>query len=190
MKKAVLFLFLLIGAYSLRAQSLTDKDVKFVQNTYQCGLYKVKLGELTAAKAKSDSVKVLGRRILVEHTKANEELKSLAVAKNISLPDYLSPEDQKHYDELVSTWGADFDQSFVQIMITDHKKAVDAFKNEDLEGSDTEVRSWASVNLPIIKHHLMLSQDLAVDLEKKKEKTRSENESRSRQGADKVGTLK
>jgi putative membrane protein len=191
MKKAVLFLFLVLATYALKAQSLTDKDVHFVQSSYQCGLYKVRLGELTAAKAKSDSVKVLGRQIVVEHTKANEQLKTIAVAKNITLPDLLTVEDQKQYDDLSAKSGADFDAAFVQQMITDHKKAVATFKDEDLEGSDTEIRTWASVTLPVIKHHLMLSEDLSVDLDKNKTKgSRPENDSRSRSGTDKTGTLK
>jgi putative membrane protein len=191
MKKAVLFLFLVLAVYLLKAQSLTDKDVRFVQNSYQCGLYKVRLGELTAAKAKSDSVKVLGRQILVEHTKANEQLKTMAVAKNITLPDLLTAEDQKHYDDLSAKSGADFDEAFVQQMIADHKKAVATFKDEDLEGSDTDIRTWAAVTLPVIKHHLMLSEDLSVDLDKNKTKgSRSDNDSRSRTGAEKTSTLK
>jgi putative membrane protein len=191
MKKTILYLFAILAAYSLRAQSLTSKDAVFAIDAYQCGLLKVRVGELTATKAKSDSVKVLGRQILVEHTKANEQLKTIAVAKNITLPDTLTSEGRKQYNDLSARSGADFDEAFVQLMITEHKKAIDNFKDEDIKGSDTDVRAWASMTLPIVKHHLMQAQDLSVDLDKNKDKAnRPGNNSRSRSGADKIGTLK
>lgn len=65
------------------------------------------------------------------------------------------------------------------------------FKDEDIDGSDTDVRTWASVTLPVIKHHLLLSEDLSVDLDKNKGKNnRPDHGSRSRTGAEKTSTLK
>ncbi|MGE3958815.1 MAG: DUF4142 domain-containing protein [Vicinamibacterales bacterium] len=46
----------------------------------------VELGKLATAKAQSQEVKQFAQRMVTDHGKANEELKSLAQRKNIALP--------------------------------------------------------------------------------------------------------
>lgn len=180
MKKAILCLFLLLGVYSLRAQGLSQKDIQFATDAYRCGMLNIRLAELTIGKAKSDSVRVLGRQIVIDHTKANEQMKSIAMTKTMAMPDSLSKAGQQHYDDLSKLTGSRFDSAYVQLVITEHKKAIDAFRTQEESGSDPEVRNWASMTLPVLKHHLMIAQDLAVDLDKSKtRKTKSINDKNS-----------
>lgn len=183
MGKISLCLAMVLATVCLTAQkSLSAKDAEFTRDAYRCGLFKIRLGGLTASKAKSDSVKVLARQMIVDHTRTNEQLKTIAAAKNITLSDSLSTEDQKHYNDLSTMSGTDFDKTYVQLMITDHKKAIERFKDEDDAGSDIDVRSWAAMALPVLKHHLMILQDLNVDLDKLPGGGKS--------GSDKPGTVK
>jgi putative membrane protein len=60
-------------------------DVKFVNMAARDGEAEVILGKLAAEKASSEDVKKFGQQMVDDHTKANEELKSIATSKNIDL---------------------------------------------------------------------------------------------------------
>ena len=167
MKKTVLLLCLLPTAYCLSGQSMKPKDAQFVTNASKASLFEIKLGELSIAKAFSDSVKILGRQIIVDHTKANDDLKTMAVSRNITLATELDAEAQMHWNELSAKSGADFDKTFVDMMISCHQKDISLFKEETNSGSDKEVKSWAAITLPVLEHHLLMSQDLSVDIRQK-----------------------
>jgi len=50
--------------------------------------------------------------------------------------------------------GAAFDRAYMQAMVNDHVKDVDAFKKEANAGHDPEVKSFASTTLPTLEEHL------------------------------------
>ena len=78
------FLFLvLLAAAALAASkaeksSLSSGDEKFVKEAAQGGMMEVELGRLAADKAASDDVKQFGKRMVDDHSKANDELMTLA----------------------------------------------------------------------------------------------------------------
>jgi hypothetical protein len=50
-------------------------------------MMEVAKGKVAAQKGSHEGVKQFGQRMVDDHTKANDELKSIAGAKNITLPD-------------------------------------------------------------------------------------------------------
>ncbi len=42
-------------------------------------------------------------------------------------------------------------------MVEDHTKDINDFTNEAQTGSDTEVKTWATKTLPVLEHHLAMS---------------------------------
>ena len=65
-----------------------------------------------------------------DHSKANEELKAAATAKNITLPAAVSDKCQKKVAELSEKKGADFDKAYADLMVSDHKEDIDEFKKK------------------------------------------------------------
>ena len=83
-------LLLAIGA---QAASLTRSEAKFVEAAAVDGQAEVELGKMAADKASKDEVKKFGQRMADDHSKAGDELKTLAQKKNITPPTEL---DAKH----------------------------------------------------------------------------------------------
>ncbi|MBT1688093.1 DUF4142 domain-containing protein [Dawidia soli] len=131
-----------------------EKDTEFAMEAADAGLLEVRLGELAQTNAASQQVKEFGQMMVTDHSKANDELKSLAAQKNISLPGALSEKCQKKYDELAEKKGADFDKAFMKSMVDDHEEVVKAFKKEAEEGNDADIKSWASGKVAALEHHL------------------------------------
>lgn len=160
MKRSFLCIGMAIISYCAAGQALSSKDRQFIDDAAQSGLLEIKLGELAQSKAASAGVKAFGKLMVSDHTKANNGLMSLATKKAIALPAVLDKENQRKYDGLSKKSGAAFDRAYAGMMVAGHKKAVEMFKAELSSGSDEDVRSWASVTLPSIEHHLSMAEDM------------------------------
>jgi putative membrane protein len=131
-----------------------DPDQRFVFDTYMNGLSEIQLGELAQQKASSTEVKQFGQRLMTDHSKANDELKTIAAARTLTLPTMMDVKHKATYDRLAQLAGASFDRAFMQDMVTAHHAAVDNFRNESKNGKDADIRNWASKTLPTLEGHL------------------------------------
>jgi putative membrane protein len=167
MKKTILIVAGIIIANCISAQnSVTQKDKDFVKEAGEGGLMEVKLGQLAQSKGTSSSVMNLGKSMVEDHTKANDELKQLASAKSISFPTTLSGKGQKTYDKLSKKEGKAFDKAYTHCMVKDHKKDICAFKKESKKGDDKELKTWASNLVPTLEHHKEMAKDACKSIRK------------------------
>ena len=135
-----------------------EDDAEFAVSAADAGMMEVQLGSLALSKASSAKIKEFAQTMIDDHTKANEELKALAQAKNITLPVALSDKHQKKYNEMAEKSGTEFDKEYCDFMVKDHKDAVDLFKNAADKSKDTELKAWASEKLPTLEHHLGMAE--------------------------------
>jgi putative membrane protein len=134
-------------------------DETFVKKAAEGGMAEVELGKLAADKATSNDVKQFGQKMVEDHSKANDQLKSLAQAKNITLPADLNAKDKALSDRLSKLSGPAFDRAYMRAMVSDHTKDVNEFRTEAKAGADSDVKSWASNTLPTLETHLKMAQD-------------------------------
>jgi putative membrane protein len=163
MKKQGIVLLLMINSVCMimSAQMTPDqkkikKDIHFAECADRDGLMEVRLGELAQNNATNQDVKSEAKQMIDDHGKANEELKAIAVKKNISLPTSIGVKKQKGYDKLASLNGAKFDKKYVKCMVKAHKKAICLFKKESKRGNDPELKAWALAKIPTLQQHLQM----------------------------------
>src|SRR5947207_11095540 len=58
-----------------KSSSLSAKDRTFIHKAAKGGMMEVAMGNLAAQNGQSDDVKSFGKRMVTDHSKANEELK-------------------------------------------------------------------------------------------------------------------
>ncbi|MEX2595062.1 MAG: DUF4142 domain-containing protein [Anditalea sp.] len=193
MKKSILILLIAAGAYCLQScnsnnrstddtvehamdqneemeQSgdtgmLQNDDSDFAVKAANAGMAEVSAGEIAQEKAQDQRVKDFAAMMVQDHTKANEELKSIAANKNITLPAAAGEDHQEQIADLNSYSGADFDKEYMGMMVDDHQKVIDLFEGaaEDIE--DAELRAFAEKNLPVLRKHLEQAQALEEDID-------------------------
>jgi putative membrane protein len=156
MRQAILGAAMIVG---LAAAPGFAADDTFVMKVAKGGMAEVELGKLAAEKASTDAVKKFGQRMVDDHGKANDELKTLAQGKNITLPSEIGPEEKALRDRLVKLSGPAFDQAYMKAMVSDHVKDVNEFKMEAKSGKDPEVKAWAAKTLPTLEEHLKMARD-------------------------------
>jgi putative membrane protein len=142
----------------------TVSDTDFAKDAAEGGLAEVKLGELAQQKGSSDSVKDFGKRMVEDHTQANDKLKQVASQENMKLPENLNKHDQKVYDRLSQLSGAEFDRAYARDMVRDHKNDIAAFQQEANSGQDSAVKNFASQTLPTLQDHLKMAQQMEKEV--------------------------
>jgi putative membrane protein len=140
-------------------------DTEFAVEAADGGMLEVQLAQLALTKATSPRVKEYAQAIIDDHSKSNEELKSLAQSKNISLPTTLSEKNQKKYNDLAEKSGTDFDEAYSEFMVKDHKDDVNKFKKAARNAEDGDIKSWAAGKVPILEQHLSMAESLEEDVD-------------------------
>lgn len=133
---------------------LSASDKAFVTKAAQGGLAEVQLGQLAQQNASDSAVKQFGQRMVDDHGKANDQLKSLAEQKNVTLPTDLDAKDKAVYDRLKGMQGAAFDRAYMNDMVKDHTHDVAQFRHEAQAAKDPDVKNFASQTLPTLQDHL------------------------------------
>lgn len=137
-------------------------DTTFANKAASGGMAEVKLGQLAADKGASDFVKQFGQRMVQDHSKANDDLKSVAAKDNITLPTDLDAKDQATYDRLSKLSGAAFDHAYLSDMMKDHKMDIALFQTEASSGKNSDLKDFATRTLPTLKQHLEMLQQKKI----------------------------
>lgn len=140
------------------ASDAQDEDTEFLTEAASGGMMEVELGQLAANKAVSADVKNFAKMMVDDHTKANNELKSLAAQKGITLPAMLMEKHQKMVNDLTTKIGKEFDKEYMNMMVDDHKKDIDAFEKAADKGNDADIKAFAAKTLPTLKRHLQMAE--------------------------------
>jgi putative membrane protein len=134
--------------------AISAQDRQFVMMAAQGGMAEVELGRLAGQKASISSVKNFGQQMVQEHTQANNQLKQLASRKSITLPTGVSEQHKATKAKLSKLSGAAFNQELMNQMVMDHEKTVALFERQSQQGSDPDLKAWATKTLPTLRGHL------------------------------------
>jgi putative membrane protein len=148
-------------ADTMGAAGLNAHDKKFVSTAAEAGAAEVAMGKLAADRASSADVKSFGSRMVTDHQKAGNELKSIASAKGLTPSDQLSKKDQSELGKLGKLKEAAFDKEYVKVQLAAHKDAVALFTGESKSGKDSDLKQFAATTLPTLQDHLRMAQQLS-----------------------------
>jgi putative membrane protein len=168
---------------SARSSGQQSTDHEFVMEAARGGMAEVELGQLASQKAQSEQVKQFAQRMVTDHGKANDELKSIAQQKSITIPSTLDAKHKAKMDKFSKMSGAEFDRAYMQDMLQDHRKDVNDFRKESQSGKDPEVKAWAAKTLPTLEEHLRLAQSASGAVGTSGSKSGSTTGSTGRTGA-------
>ncbi|HZS16917.1 MAG TPA: DUF4142 domain-containing protein [Candidatus Udaeobacter sp.] len=130
-----------------KSSTVSEKDRKFMHKAAKGGMMEVAMGRMAEQNAQSDDVKSFGKRMVTDHGKANDELKSIAARKNVHLPS----------KEPSGKWSSD--KEYIDMMVKDHEKDLAEFKEEASSGSDPDLKKFADDTAKMIQEHLDLAKE-------------------------------
>lgn len=145
-------------------KGLSEADKMFMKEAAIGGVAEIELGQMAQGKAGDAQVKQFGERMVKDHSKADDQLKALAKSQHVALPTELDPRHKAAKDRLDKLSGANFDQSYMRLMVQEHTKTIDKFKREAEHGQDKTVKDFARQTLPVLQSHLQEAQKIEAKL--------------------------
>jgi len=140
--------------------TVSAADKIFVMKAAQGGTTEVQLGQLAADSGTAQDVKDFGSKMVVDHGKANDELRSIASSKGITVPDKLDAKHQAMVDKMSKLSGAAFDKAYVAAMVKGHKETDALFTKEASSGQDADIKAFAAKTDETVKMHLSMIQGI------------------------------
>jgi putative membrane protein len=130
-----------------KTSSVSAKDKTFMKKAARGGMMEVAMGNLAQQNAQSEDVKSFGKRMVTDHSKANDELKSIAERKDVTLPK----------KEPKVKWTSD--KAYMDAMVKDHEKDLAEFQKAADTASDPDVKKFAEDTAKMIQEHLNLAKE-------------------------------
>jgi putative membrane protein len=142
------------SATTMSSAPVSKEDADWAVDIANAGMTEVELSKIAQTKATNPRLKSFADMMVTDHSKANDQLKQLAVAKNISLPANLSDASQKKLDNLnKKDVGKDFDKAYMDDMLDGHKNAVDKLTKGTKDLKDADLKNFATQTLPVVQMH-------------------------------------
>lgn len=145
----------------MKEMMISNDEKTFFEKAAVAGQYEVQSGQLAASKANDPKLKQFAQQMVDDHTKAGEQLASLAQQKGVSVPTALDSKHQQMLDKLSKAQsGKDFDDTYRKQMVASHKEAVSLFDNAARNAKDPDVKQFAAQTLPILEQHGGMAKEL------------------------------
>jgi putative membrane protein len=148
------------AAGAASAQSASKADQNFVKQAAMGGMAEVAAGQIAAQKGGNDQVKQFGQKMATDHTKANDQLKQIAMTEGLQIPDS-DPKADKETRKLDGLSGDKFDKQYTKMQLKDHETTIKLFEKEANSGKDPQLKQFAAQTLPILQDHLQMAQQMA-----------------------------
>ena len=135
-----------------KASTLSSADKAFIKDAAKGGMMEVAMGRVAEKNASDSQVKNFGARMVKDHSKANEDLKTIAKEEKVEWP----------AEKEAGKWKSDKD--YMDAMVKDHEKDLSAFEKEAKDGSDPRVKSFADKTAKTVREHLEMAKEIDAKL--------------------------
>jgi putative membrane protein len=146
-------------AHSMQTNGGGSDPATFVKNAAQGGLTEVALSRAAQSKSQDPAIRKFAEHMVQDHSRANDELKSVAQKHGLEVPAALDPEHQAILQKLSHESGRGFDSAYSEQMVSDHKQTVALFE-QAAQSSDPDVAAFARKTLPTLKQHEQMAEQL------------------------------
>jgi putative membrane protein len=162
---AAIVVGLLAGCSQMnKGEVASSGDYSFMREAAHGNAAEVEMGRLTVQQAVDSDVKAFGQRMIDDHSSAQSRLMQLANRKNVDLPTEPAASQKMKKDSLAGKSGAAFDRAYMEEMVSDHEKDVQAYENQVNRGEDADVVAYARQTLPTLRDHLQRAREIEAKI--------------------------
>lgn len=143
------------AARAVAAQpDLNEQDKKFLVQLHRVDLTEIQAGNLAQRRSTDRSIIDLGKVLVDNHTKLDENVRQVAQKAGVPLPEDPNANQRQQLADLSRLTGQVFDNAWLAVMITGHRQTLDRLDQELSEGSSPEVKKLAEDARPVVREHL------------------------------------
>jgi putative membrane protein len=143
---------------------IPSSDANFMMKAAGSGMAEVELARIALERSSNARVREHAQHMIDDHGKANDELEAIAKTKQVPLPDQPAGLQKDLVGKLQGLSGKDFDESYMQAEVGEHKAAVALFRDTKLTTKDPALRDFAAKTLPTLEAHLEEALKVTADV--------------------------
>ncbi len=139
----------------------------FVRQAALSDMYETESSELAAVKGDGPT-RALAAMLNADHQKTSSQLGTIVKghAQDLPLPPRLDASHQKLINVLKSLDGPAFSKLFLQQQRQIHQEAITLFEDYQANGTNVELREWASQTVPKLREHLRHGESMMAPASK------------------------
>jgi len=133
-----------------------DQGIGFFKGAHEAGMTEIKAAAVAQSKSQNPRVINFAKMMIADHSKMDKEISKLAEDKYVTLKaatDTLSPDHQMMIDNMAKLSSPAFDKAYMQMMVKDHSKVVDMFKDAT-NNTNKALNDLAVKSIPKLMTHL------------------------------------
>lgn len=155
------------GAAKSQQQQAVDQTTReFVEKAAIGDMFEIQSSKLALDKSQSQQVQDFADRIIEDHTKSSEKLKSIVGnLQGVQVPQQLDSKHREMMNQLQNASGQQFHQLYRKQQIQAHEDAVQLFESYSKNGQNKQLQQFAGNTLPTLKEHLQMAQKLPEQAE-------------------------
>ncbi|MFJ2463676.1 DUF4142 domain-containing protein [Pseudomonas sp. NPDC087615] len=140
-------------------------DNNFVDSATAGGIAEIETSRLALEKSQSADIKAFANMMITDHSKANDELATIAKANDIEVPDSTTLI-KLAKEKILDMRDESFDPAYANNQVKAHEETIELFKKEantvtdDKAKGATELKAFAQKMLPALEKHLAAAKDL------------------------------
>lgn len=141
------------------APMLPQQDAMFLNSVATANANVIAASQL-AVKNGSPRIRRFATQMITDHQAVGQKLMALAQAKTVTPP--MAPDDAhtQMLSSMQAVKGHTFDKGYMDGQVADHKTLVAMFQSEAQNGTDPDVKAFATENLPTLQQHLTMARRL------------------------------
>ncbi|CAN5271851.1 hypothetical protein BH09BAC6_BH09BAC6_05880 [soil metagenome] len=132
---------------------LDQQGLSFINAVNDGSITEVKASALALTKSGDQQIVRFAKMIVDDHFVTGDELKKITANKNVIGKDSISKEHLQMLAQLTTKKGKAFDKAYIQMMVIDHEKSVQLFKEASTNTSQ-DIQNFIQKNLPTVQTHL------------------------------------
>jgi putative membrane protein len=148
------------NATMTQQESISNTDKQCVNSALQDGMLEVAVSKEAAERSTNKDVQSFAKQMIQAHSKANDQLRQIAQKGGLQTPVTMGTKNDSEMQKLSKFNGSKFDDAYMRFAIKTHEKAINMFTKEAKEGTDQDLKTFASQTLPTLQHHLSMAESL------------------------------
>jgi putative membrane protein len=162
------------GGQQAQAPSGAQDFLKTVAAEHQ---FEIQAAQLAQQKSTNRSVTQFASSMVKDHTQLLNDTQKVAQQYNVQISTDLPQKHQNSLDKLQSASGTEFDQTYVQTMVSNHQEDIRMLNNHIQAADFAPTRDLAQAALPMIRKHYEMAQDLQQSVQMRAPASVPESES-------------
>src|SRR5262249_5101947 len=125
-----------------RPRAVSQSEQDFMMKAAQAHMAGNQVAGSSLQKSCTNDSKGYANKIKCHHTEGPEDQTDLMKDKNVRQPRSIAADTQQDISRMNTLSGGEFDREFVNMMVSDHQKAIELFRDQQSSAQNRDVKKY------------------------------------------------